>query len=149
MKGKGIYLCKGYRLPTEAEWEYAYRAGTTTAFYNGGITNCGSKDPNLDKIGWYNQNSSSMTHPVGKKAPNAWGLYDMAGNVWEWCHDWYAAYPPTSVTDPVGSSSGSSRVKRGGSYPHSAIDARAAERTSFYPNGRFGYNGFRLCRSVP
>ena len=79
-----------YRLPTEAEWEYAARAGSTSAFANGGIsvTDC-SYDPNLDAMGWYCGNASSTTHSVGGKQPNAWGLYDMHGNVWEWCQDWY------------------------------------------------------------
>ncbi len=100
-----------YSLPTEAQWEYAARAGSTTAFYNGGITETGGGyDPNLDVIGWYYYNSNSKTHPVGQKAPNAWGLYDMSGNVYEWCSDWYGTYPSTAVTDPTGPSSGSSRV---------------------------------------
>ena len=147
-QGKSIYSCKGYRLPTEAEWEYAYRAGTTSVFYNGGITSCTGKDPNLEKIGWYDQNSSSTTHPVGKKTPNAWGLYDMAGNVFEWCHDWSTTYPSTSVSDPVGTS-GSSRVSRGGSWLYSARYCRAAFRDGTSPGIRDDHIGFRLARSVP
>ncbi len=146
--GKKVYTCPGYRLPTEAEWEYAYRAGTSTAFYNGGITSCYGKDPNLDKIGWYDQNSSSKTHPVGGKAPNAWGLYDMAGNVWEWCHDRYGTYPSSSVTDPVGTA-GSNRVKRGGGWYYYAAYARAADRYNSSPGDRNTYLGIRLARSVP
>jgi formylglycine-generating enzyme required for sulfatase activity len=88
--GQNYYNCKGYRLSTEAEWEFAYRAGTSTAFYNGDITKTGCDvDPNLDKIGWYCGNAGDKTHPVGGKQANAWGLHDMAGNVWEWVYDWY------------------------------------------------------------
>ena len=146
--GTKLYQCPGYRLPTEAEWEYAYRAGTTTAFYNGGISSCGGTDPNLDKIGWYRQNSGSETHPAGKMMANTWGLYDMAGNVWEWCHDWGTTYPTTGVTDPVGTS-GSSRVFRGGGWDYDAGFCRAAVRFSYSPGGRFNSLGFRLARSVP
>ena len=146
--GAKIYTCPGYRLPTEAEWEYAYRAGSSTAFYNGGITSCSSVDPNLDKIGWYGENSSNKTHSVGQKTANAWGLYDMAGNVWEWCHDWYGTYPTSSVTDPVGTS-GSYRVGRGGSWYYYAYDARAANRFVGSPGNRAFSLGFRLARSVP
>ena len=147
--GAKVYTCPGYRLPTEAEWEFAYRAGTSTAFYNGGITSCSSTDPNLDKIGWYDENSGNKTHPVGGKTPNAWGLYDMAGNVWEWCHDWYnSSYGSSAVTDPVGTS-GSFRVGRGGSWRGNADFARAAIRSYWYPDLRSRDLGFRLARSVP
>ena len=97
----------GYRLPTEAEWEYACRAGTTTAYNTGAEIN--------DSTGWYNANSGNRTHPVGEKPANAWGLYDMHGNVTEWCWDWFGAYSTANQTDPVGASSGSFRVRRGGS----------------------------------
>ena len=156
--GQKVYDCPGYRLPTEAEWEFAYRSGTSTAFYNGGITSCTSTDPNLDKIGWYWENSQVSnagnptgrgTHPVKGKMPNAWGLYDMAGNVWEWCHDWYGSYPSSSVTDPVGTT-GSYRVNRGGSWYAWARNARAGNRYSFSRPGSSGnVLGFRLARSVP
>jgi formylglycine-generating enzyme required for sulfatase activity len=138
-----------YGLPTEAQWEYAARAGSTTAFYNGAITelNCGY-DPNLDVIGWYCYNSGSKTHPVAGKAPNAWGLYDMSGNVWEWCSDWYASdYYSISPTDnPQGPSSGSDRVFRGGSWFHYAQYCRSANRNDT-PDRRSYYLGFRLVLS--
>jgi len=112
-----------YNLPTEAQWEYAARAGSTTAFYNGGITSysdmyeCNS-DGNLNAIAWYCYNSGSETHPVAQKTPNACGLYDMSGNVYEWCWDWFSRsyYDGGAMTDPTGPSSGSYRVLRGGSW---------------------------------
>ena len=133
-----------YRLPTEAEWEYAARAGSTSAFANGGIsvTDC-SYDPNLDAMGWYCGNASSTTHSVGGKQPNAWGLYDMHGNVWEWCQDWYGGYPTGAVTDPTGPSSGSDRVLRGGSWSYRARNGRSAGR-GILPGGRSRNCGFRL-----
>ena len=113
-----------YRLPTEAECEYAARAGSTTAFANGGITvdgyGCSPVDPNLDLMGWYCGNAGSATHPVARKKPNSWGLYDMHGNVWEWVQDWSGVYPSGSVTDPTGPSTGSSRVARGGGWSNGA-----------------------------
>ena len=139
-----------YGLPTEAQWEYAYRAGSTTAFYNGGITEMGGGyDPNLDAIGWYIYNSGSETHPVAQKTPNAWGLYDMSGNVWELCQDWYSDnyYVSSPSTDPTGPSSGSNRVFRGGGWFDFAWNCRAASRNYSFP-GRRGYDvGFRLVLS--
>jgi len=136
-----------YSLPTEAQWEYAARAGSTTAFYNGGITvtDCGY-DPNLNAIGWYCYNAGSKTHSVGQKAPNSWGLYDMSGNVYEWCSDWYGSYPTTAVTDPTGPSSDSYRVIRGGSWYFNARSCRSAFRHSSSPDFRIIYIGFRLLR---
>jgi len=137
-----------YRLPTEAEWEYACRAGSTTAFANGDITEtwCGY-DPNLDQMGWYCGNSDSKTHAVAQKKPNARGLYDMHGNVWEWCEDWYGDYPTGHVTDPKGPSSGTDRVFRGGSWDHLAGYCRSAHRYRKFPDSRNYYGpGFRVAR---
>jgi formylglycine-generating enzyme required for sulfatase activity len=137
-----------YRLPTEAEWEYTARAGSTTAFANGGISElkCGY-DPNLDAMGWYCGNSNKRTQAVAQKQPNAWGLYDMHGNVWEWCADWSGDYPASSVTDPIGPSSGSSRVNRGGSWYHFAKFCRSAGRLWPESGSRSGLLGFRLALS--
>ena len=138
-----------YGLPTEAQWEYAARAGSTTAFYNGGITETGNGyDPNLDAIGWYTYNSGSKTHPVAQKTPNAWGLYDMSGNVFEWCQDWFSSsyYESSPSTDPVGPSSGSYRVQRGGTWSIYALSCRSAYRNNSSPDGRASSFGFRLKR---
>jgi formylglycine-generating enzyme required for sulfatase activity len=143
--------CPGYRLPTEAEWEYAARAGTQTAFHTGallGDPGCGA-EANLDRAGWYCGNSGDTTHPVGQKAANAWGLYDMHGNVWEWCWDWYADYPAGPVSDPVGPQAGSSRVGRGGSWSNNARNARSANRNFVAPGGRSHDLGLRPSRSIP
>lgn len=130
-----------YRLPTEAEWEYACRAGTTTRFYYG-------DDPqytNLTSNAWYASNSGNTTHPVGQKLPNPAGLFDMAGNVWEWCQDWYApTYPGGQVIDPLGPSTGSSRVLRGGSWFSFAWDCRSAARNFTDPALGFSVIGFRV-----
>lgn len=121
-----------YRLPTEAEWEYSARAGTT-----------GARHGELDAIAWWDGNSGDETHPVKQKAANAWGLYDMMGNVWEWCSDWYGEYPTAGVTDPNGPSMGSIRVFRGSSWSNEGKVARSAFRNGLDPGGR-GYNlGFR------
>jgi formylglycine-generating enzyme required for sulfatase activity len=131
------------RLPTEAEWEYVCRAGTETIF-------CfGNADSALGDYAWYKENSGSATHPVGQKKPNAWGLYDMHGNVWEWCADWYGDYPKAAVTDPQGPASGPFRVLRGGSWYFSADYCRAARRFNYNPDHLdFNYCGFRVAVSV-
>ena len=125
-----------YRLPTEAEWEYAARAGTM-----------GDRYGNLDAIAWYDGNSGDRTHPVGRKAPNAWGLHDMLGNVNEWVEDWHGPYPGGSVTDPRGPVSGSKRVYRGGSWYYGARLCRASIRYDDSPGSRSYYLGFRLLRT--
>jgi len=140
------YECEGYRLPTEAEWEYAARAGATTAFYNGDITSEYDSDPSANDIAWYRSNSGSTTQPAKGKLPNAWGLYDMSGNVYEWTWDWYGSYPG-DVTDPTGPSSGSERVVRGGSFYDPARAVRAALRDYHAPRLRSDIIGFRLARS--
>jgi len=131
----------GYRLPTEAEWEYACRAGTTTAY------GFGDDASRLGDYGWFDGNSDSKTHPVGEKKPNAWGLYDMHGNVYEWCRDWFGGYPSGSATDPTGATSGSYRVRRGGGWDRNAGDCRSAYRSGFTPEARSSYLGFRVLRS--
>jgi formylglycine-generating enzyme required for sulfatase activity len=143
-------LCTGYRLPTESEWEYAYRAGTTTAFYNGDITQTGFTplDLNLDAIGWYGGNSGSSRKNVAIKLPNAWGLYDMSGNAWEWCWDWFDNFSG-AVSDPLGPTTGSGRVRRGGGFEYAAYEARAASRDSIDPSLRYSDYGFRLARTAP
>ena len=150
-----IYDCPGYRLPTEAEWEYAYRAGTTTALYNGALGSCDSTDAYADQIAWYAENSSKKTQPVGKKAPNKWGLYDMAGNVWEYCHDWFehdlrheAVMNPLGKPNPVLPQ----RLLKGGSALMVAQNLRAAFREGYAPKGPDHPEpriiGFRCVRSL-
>jgi len=129
----------GYRLPTEAQWEYACRAGTATPWHSGTETELGN-------YAWYDANSNDKTHEVGKKAPNAWGLYDMHGNVWEWCWDWYGDYRNSWQAEPVGASSGSVRVFRGGGWVSSAAYVRSAGRYYFTPSSRNRDLGFRLVR---
>lgn len=134
---------KKYRLPTEAEWEYAARAGTTT------ITSCGNNPSCLNELAWHAGNSKRVTHKVGQKKPNAFGLFDIYGNVYEWVLDWYAPdyYTTVSggVTDPTGPASGSNRVYRGGNERTSISYVRSASRYERPPNSPSGAVGFRLC----
>jgi len=147
--GEGIYS-----LPTEAQWEYACRAGTNTAFANGKITEYSNMylcnyDANLNAIGWYCHNSDSITHPVALKIPNAWGLYDMHGNVWEWCQDWYGSIPSDPVSDPVGPLSGSTRVCKGGGHvdgDYARVPRSASRFMHALPDAREDNHGFRLLR---
>jgi formylglycine-generating enzyme required for sulfatase activity len=129
---------KPFRLPTEAEWEYACRAGTTTAFHSG------NDERDLALAGWYSGNSNS-TQAVGQKVPNAWGLHDMHGNVFEWCQDWFAPYTRQDRKDPRGSRSGSGRVWRGGGWALSPRFCRAAYRSWDSPSRRVSHCGLRLC----
>jgi formylglycine-generating enzyme required for sulfatase activity len=128
-----------FRLPTEAEWEYACRTGSSTRF-------CfGDSDNGLGDYAWYDGNSGNQTHPVGQKKPNAWGFYDMHGNVWEWCGDWYAdKYGTGSAKNPQGVSSGEYRVLRGGSWYRGPFVCRSADRLRYTPTCSSYIGGFRV-----
>ena len=140
LKGRGL-LKDGMeiRLPSEAQWEYSCRAGTTTDYW------CGNSEADLARAGWYNGNSGSQTRPVGEKEANPWGLYDVHGNVWEWCSDWYGPYAASDQSDPQGNSNGDARVLRGGSWALNPVDCRAAYRYRNAPANRDDYIGFRAC----
>ena len=140
----------GYRLPTEAEWEFACRAGSGTAFCNGEITELWCEDePNLAQVGWYCANAAGETQPVKGKEPNAWGLHDMHGNVWEWCWDFYDIYPAGSAEDPAGAAFGLARVFRGGSWTNNARLCRSAYRYRYIPEFKHNTIGFRVCMTAP
>jgi len=162
--------CTGFRLPSEAEWEWAARAGTTTALYTGDLTIAGSGNgPELDAIAWYGGNSgveyeggtdcsrwketqhpasSCGTHTVGQKKPNPWGLYDMIGNVWEWTVDGTGSYPQQPLVDPVASVTSAGRVVRGCAWDSAAAACRVANRGMNTPNGRSDSIGLRLARTA-
>ncbi len=129
---------KTYRLPTEAEWEYAARGGKKSQGYKYAGSNT------INKVAWYEKNSGYKTHPVGQKQPNELGLYDMSGNVSEWCQDWYGSYSSFAQTNPTGPTSGSYRVLRGGSWGSDAGDCRVAYRNNLNPSIRNNHYGFRL-----
>jgi formylglycine-generating enzyme required for sulfatase activity len=128
-------------LPTEAEWEYAARGGTSTGSASATIY---SGSSNIDEVAWYSTNSGSKTHPVGQKKANGLGIYDMTGNVWEWCNDWYGNYGNGSQTNPQGASSGSYRVIRGGSWINDPQNCRVSNRGISDPDDRYSSIGFRL-----
>jgi formylglycine-generating enzyme required for sulfatase activity len=156
-----------FRLPTEAEWEHACRAWTTTDTYAGNLEIRGkSNSPTLDAIAWYAGNSGvsyeggvdssswkekqyphtrAGTHPVGQKKPNSFGLFDMQGNVWQFCQDWYMDYSDAAVTDPRGPSNGRFRVSRGGSFATSAAFTRSTHRGLAIQDARYYFDGFRVC----
>jgi formylglycine-generating enzyme required for sulfatase activity len=142
--GKSIkcnFDANGYRLPTEAEWEYAAKGGNKSKGYEYSGSNT------IEEVGWYSNDSSSKTHPVGGKKSNELGIYDMSGNVWEWCWDWFGDYVGSAQTDPKGPASGSYRVRRGDSWFISVSNCRVANRNCFSPDGGYHHIGFRLARS--
>ena len=148
---QGFLVQNSLRLPTEAEWEYAYRAGTTTAFHGYAGTQSGTNDDGLlGNIAWFAGNSSSQTHPVGGKLGNGFGLHDMAGNVYEWVHDRWGYYPSGAVTNPQGPGTGFNCVVRGGSAAYPSLACRASQRRDEDPTGSFtvvSHFGFRVART--
>lgn len=134
---------ENYRLPTEAEWEYAARGGTiqNNSKFSG--------SDNVNSVAWYWNNSNRSTHPVGSKNPNSLGLYDMTGNVWEWCSDWYSEYSSYSIVDPNGPSYGTARIIRGGSFNDLVESVRISKRDRLEPNITLFMIGFRICKSSP
>jgi len=132
----------GYRLPTEAEWEYAARGGKKSR----GFRYSGSDDP--EASAWYALNSGNRSHPAGGKAANELGLFDMSGNVWEWCWDWYAGYPLGAARDPRGPGEAALKVVRGGAWFNVVSNLRPSKRYYVDPAYKFDYLGFRLARSV-
>jgi len=149
-----------YALPTEAQWEYACRAGTTTATFAGPLITEGRDAPVLNSIAWYSgnskmgyqgrspNNSSAGPHNAGEKSANAWGLQDMPGNLWEWCRDWYGPYPGGKVIDPAGPATGTNRVDRGGSWGSGANDERSANRAANPQPEKSAWRGFRVALTI-
>ena len=135
------YTGRNFRLPTEAEWEFAARGGNYSRHYKYSGSNY------IGDVAWYDNNSGNRTHPVGSKQPNELGLYDMSGNVYEWCSDWYGSYSSYSQNDPTGPNSGSERVLRGGSWIFIARYCRSSIRSNYTPGYSNGYLGLRLVLS--
>jgi formylglycine-generating enzyme required for sulfatase activity len=134
-----------FSLPTEAQWEYACRAGTSTRW------SFGDDKASVDQYAWWDENSGNVTHPVGQKKPNAWGLYDMHGNVWEWCADWYGEqyYKQSPLSDPTGPTNGTSRVLRGGCFRfENPKNFRSAFRYMDYPDRTNDHHGVRVARTL-
>lgn len=129
---------QNFRLPTEAEWEFACRGGNNSRGYKYSGSNY------IDNVAWYDGNSGDKTHPVATKSPNELGIYDMSGNVWEWCADWYGDYSSGRQTNPKGPYGGSGRVLRGGGWYYYARNCRSSFRDSYIPTYRYGYLGLRL-----
>jgi len=127
-----------YRLPSEAEWEYACRAGSTNLFSFGDDASI------ADQFAWTAANSEATTHPVGLKRPNSWGIYDMHGNVWEWCSDWFEPYPAAPLTDPVGPASSKYKLFKGGGWNQEVQFARASSRFMMSPSNGIHFVGFRV-----
>jgi formylglycine-generating enzyme required for sulfatase activity len=139
---QGYLSATGFRLPTEAEWEYACRAGTQTPFYNGS-----TDDSTVGALAWYSANSGNQTRPVGGKLANAFGFHDMLGNVWEWVNDWYGGYTAEAQTNPTGPVSASYRVFRGGSWFFDALSVRSSDRNYDSPGYTVYDIGFRVARN--
>ena len=133
---------KAFFLPSEAQWEFAAKGGNESK----GFEYAGSNE--IEEVAWYEGNANNKTHPVGQKKPNELGLYDMSGNVWEWCQDWYGEYPTKPLKDPIGPNLGDYRVLRGGSWFYTASPCRLASRRSWHPGDRYRDIGFRLARLV-
>ncbi len=133
---------KKYRLPTEAEWEYACRAGSTSTYCYG------DEEASLQRYAWFEDNGRRQTHAVGSRKPNAWGVCDMHGNVWEWCSDWYGAdyYGSSPTEDPAGPAAGENRVLRGGSYGSDPLGCRSSNRFFATPDQRYFASGLRVVR---
>lgn len=138
----------GYRLPYEAEWEFACRAGSTNAFHNGPIEPLEEGSATLQRVAWFKENSRGQPQPVGQLEPNAWGLYDILGNLHEWCWDWYAPYPRDHESDFTGPAAGEARVVRGGGWYSTMEQTRCAARRPWYPFNHWNSLGFRIVRTV-